>query len=187
MGAGVILAAGYVLVGGRSSRFGSDKALFEIDGKPLALHTAEKVRQAAGAVTLVGAPARYAHLGLRTIPDPVADFGPLAGIVAALRDCTAARALIVAVDLPGVTVQMLRHLLAYGGDVVLPVQPDGRDQPLCAVYARRALPHLEKAIEAGRGKVTRALEGLEVFRVPPESYARIGGAELFHNLNRPRD
>lgn len=180
-------AAGYVLVGGRSSRFGSDKALYEVGGRPLALLTAEKVRRTAGCVTLVGAPGRYGELGLRVIPDPVADFGPLAGVVAALEDCPAERALIVAVDLPGVTTAFLEFLLSLDGEVVLPVQPDGYDQPLCAVYARSVLPELRSAMEAGRGKVVRALEGVRVTRLSPEEYAALGGEELFRNLNRPPD
>ena len=179
--------AGYVLVGGRSSRFGTDKARYEIDGQPLTLLTAEKVRRAAGAVALVGAPERYADFGLRSIPDAVAGFGPLAGIVSALEDTAAERSLIVAVDLPGVTVELMRFLLDLEGDVVLPMQADGRPQPLCAVYGRSALPRLRAAMEAGRGKVMAALEGLDVRRMTPEEYAHLGGAELFVNLNRLAD
>jgi molybdopterin-guanine dinucleotide biosynthesis protein A len=179
--------AGYVLTGGRSSRFGSDKARFEIDGRPLALLTADKVRQAAGSVTLVGAPERYADWNLRTIPDPVSDFGPLAGIVAALEDSTSERNLIVAVDLPGLTVAFLEFLLeqAEGADVVLPLQPDGREQPLCAVYRRAICSDLRKSMEGGSGKIMRALEPLTIRRLLPEEYSSFGSDELFWNMNRP--
>jgi molybdopterin-guanine dinucleotide biosynthesis protein A len=179
--------AGYVLTGGRSSRFGSDKARFELAGKPLALLTAEKVRKAAGSVTLVGAPERYQDWDLRVIPDPVADFGPLAGILAALEDSAAEWSLIVAVDLPGLTVPFLQRILemAEGSDVLLPVQPDGRDQPLCAVYRNGIRESLRASIDAGEGKITRALESLRVRRLLPDEYVRFGGAELFLNLNRP--
>src|SRR5579884_3354907 len=76
--------AGYVLVGGRSSRFGSDKAIFPWQGRPLALRVAEQVLRAAGSVALVGNPEIYKHLGLPVIPDPVSGAGPLAGLAAAL-------------------------------------------------------------------------------------------------------
>lgn len=178
--------AGYVLTGGRSSRFGSDKARYEIDGRPLAWITAEKVRQAAGSVALVGAPQRYADLGLRLIADPREDFGPAAGIVAALEDSCAEWNLIVAVDMVGVTIEFLRFLLDRADeDVVMPVQPDGRDQPLCCAYRTTAAAALRAQMEAGVSRVTRALEAVRVRRVLPEEYARFGGAELFENLNRP--
>lgn len=180
--------AGYVLTGGRSSRFGSDKARFEVDGRPLALLTADKVREAAGSVTLVGAPERYADWDLRVIPDPVADFGPLAGIVAALEDSEAEWNLIVAVDLSGVSVALLRYLLeSADADVTLPLQPDGREQPLCAVYRRQARAELRASMDRGNGKVARAFEALRIRRVTPREYARFGGAELFRNVNRPGD
>ncbi len=180
-------SAGYVLVGGGSSRFSGDKARFAVEGKPLVVLTADKVLRAAGSVALVGPPERYGDLGMRVIPDPVTGFGPLAGIVAALEDTPAERNLIVAVDLPGITVELLSFLLGCRGEVVLPVQPDGRPQPLCAVYDRRAAPVLRAAMENGRGKITTAIEALGVRRIGPDAYARFGGAKLFRNLNRPED
>jgi hypothetical protein len=42
-------------------------------------------------------------------------------------------------------------------------------------------------MEAGRGKILRALDGLDVRRLRPEEYERFGGEELFQNLNRPED
>jgi molybdopterin-guanine dinucleotide biosynthesis protein A len=181
--------AGYVLTGGRSSRFGSDKARYEIDGRPLALRTAEKVRLAAGSVTLVGAPERYTDWDLRVIPDPVADFGPLAGIVAALEDAPAEWALIVALDMPDVTVSFLEYLLQTAesaeADVVLPIQPDGREQPLCAVYRTAAASLLRAQMKAGNAKIIRALEALRVLELQPHEYAEFGAQNLFRNLNHP--
>ena len=181
--------AGYVLTGGRSSRFGSDKARYEIDGRPLALRTAEKVRLAAGSVTLVGAPQRYPDWDLRVIPDPVEDFGPLAGIVAALQDTPADWALIVALDMPDVTVGFLDYLLQTAeraeADVVMPIQPDGREQPLCAVYRAAAAPLLREQMEAGNAKIIRALRAVRVLELQSHEYASFGGAELFRNLNSP--
>ena len=61
--------AGFVLVGGASSRMGSDKASLPFRGGALVEHVAAAVAEAAGNVTLVGPPERYRDLGLRIIPD----------------------------------------------------------------------------------------------------------------------
>ena len=102
--------AAYILVGGKSSRFGSDKALLEIEGRPLVVHLAAIAQQAAGSVTLVGQPARYEHLGLPIIPDTQADIGPLAGILAALEHSSQPWNLLLACDMPHVTAAFLDWL-----------------------------------------------------------------------------
>ncbi|MFS2111998.1 molybdenum cofactor guanylyltransferase [Sphingomonas sp. Sphisp140] len=73
---------GAVLAGGRSSRFGSDKALAVLEGKPLIAHAIEAL--AAHADTVVSCGRDWP--GLVSIPDnPAGGHGPLAGLNAALR------------------------------------------------------------------------------------------------------
>ncbi|MGE8134273.1 molybdenum cofactor guanylyltransferase [Novosphingobium subterraneum] len=73
---------GAVLAGGRSTRFGSDKALAELGGRTLLARTVDALSAQCDAVVVVGrveAPAP-------TLPDwPRADMGPLGGIAAALH------------------------------------------------------------------------------------------------------
>jgi molybdopterin-guanine dinucleotide biosynthesis protein A len=76
--------AGWVLVGGRSRRMGTDKALIEIGHQPLARRVAAEIGRICGMVSLVGDPAAYAGLGLPVVPDRFPGLGPLAGIEAAL-------------------------------------------------------------------------------------------------------
>lgn len=177
--------AGYVLVGGRSSRFGADKALLDWHGRPLALYVAREVQQAAGVVTLVGAPERYAHLGLAVIPDPVSGYGPLAGLQAALEHTAADWNLVVACDMPNLTAPFLRTLLETAGDrdpdLLLPQDPAGRAEPLCAAYHRRCLPAIQTAIRQDIHKMTEAFDPLRVLRWP------IADARVFANLNSPAD
>ncbi len=184
--------AAYILVGGKSSRFGSDKALLDIEGRPLAVHLADTASQAAGSVTLVGPPARYEHLGLPVIPDTQADSGPLAGILAALEHTSQPWNLLLACDMPRITPVFLDWLFTQAEqaqqDACLPVSPEGRDEPLCAVYARQAAAAIRRQIEAGTRKITRALDALEVHRIEPGRYAHLDpSGALFTNLNTPAD
>ena len=81
-------APAYILAGGRSRRFGSDKALADRGGEP-AIVRLRRDLLAAGApdVTAVARhPGAYAPQGVRTIADLRAGTGPLAGLEAALSD-----------------------------------------------------------------------------------------------------
>ena len=184
--------AGYVLVGGKSSRLGTDKALLDFEGKPLAARVAEVVRAAAGRVTIVGPLEKYGHLGLRVIPDPVEDFGPLAGVLAALEDSESLWNLVTACDMPYLDAAFLNFLFeearAAGADVLLPVDAQGNPQPLCAVYSLEARPAIRRRVEQGVHKITRALEGLRVDELAPDRYARLDPeGRIFTNLNTLED
>src|SRR5437762_8761701 len=78
-------AAGFVLVGGHSSRMGRDKALLPLDSGLLIEKLAAMVAAVVGTVALIGEPERYKHLGLECLPDLRPGMGPLAGIEAALE------------------------------------------------------------------------------------------------------
>ena len=184
--------AGYVLVGGKSSRFGQDKALIEWQGQPLAAHVARIVQSSAGSATLVGSIERYSHLGYRVIPDPVAGFGPLAGLLAVLEDSSSSWNLVIACDMPHLTREFLTFLLgeAHGStaDALLPIGPNGLPEPLCAVYSSRARATIRRAVDSGIHKMTRGFEGLTIREIHPQEYQRFNqDGKLFTNLNVPQD
>lgn len=170
--------AGWILVGGQSRRMGVDKALLAPAGAVL---IAEAIRPLCGSVSLVGDPALYAKLGLPVVPDDFPGAGPLAGIEAALRTTAAALNLIVACDMPALDAGILEALFATGGDCALPQYPDGRVEPLCAVYDRRCAPAVRAALENGTRKVTDALQTLEI------RYLQVSSGAPFANLNTPED
>jgi len=173
--------AGFVLVGGTSSRMGRDKAVLPYLNLPLAERVAREVEAAAGNLALVGNPGRYAGLGRRVIPDLRPGNGPLGGIEAALDDSEADWNLIVACDMPGISAPFLRRLLDQaeeaGSDCLVPVSPSGHLEPLCAVYHRRCLAAVSRALDRGIKKVTEAYEDLHVTRWPARE------ERWFENLN----
>jgi len=174
--------AGFVLTGGRSSRMGRDKALLPIDGSVLVERTAEVVRAAAGSVTLIGAPGRYAHLGLPVLPDLVPDGGPLCGLHTALKITRADWNLVVACDMPGLTVAFLGDLLAAAqqlGGACLAPQTDSGLHPLCAVYHRRSADAVEFAIQHKSFKMHDLLKSLGAVSWP------VADASLLENVNTP--
>jgi len=164
---------------------GRDKALLPFRGGVLAGHVAATVAAAAGSVTLIGDPHKYGHLGYAVLPDRSPGAGPVGGIESALSYTAADWNLVLACDMPAISAEFLRGLLDAaehaGADALVPAGPSGRLEPLSAVYHRRSLATMRRALEAGVRKVTDALAGLEVARWT------VGDAACFENLNTPEE
>ncbi len=165
---------------------GRDKALLPFRGRTLLEHTAGQVRQAAGNVTIIADPARYAHLGLPVVADLRPGCGPLAGVVTALSISGQPWNLIVACDMPNLDSQFLESLITVAltktgqSECVAPAGLTNVE-PLCAVYHRSALPTLERALDRGQFAMWAVLESLKTFKVPVKDERR------FSNLNTPED
>ncbi|MDY6933704.1 MAG: molybdenum cofactor guanylyltransferase [Spirochaetota bacterium] len=77
----------YILSGGKSSRFGEDKAKVIYNNNPLIVHIAHSVETIAKKITVVADKAdKYDYLGLRTIEDEIKDLGPISGLHRAISD-----------------------------------------------------------------------------------------------------
>ncbi|HUJ40336.1 MAG TPA: molybdenum cofactor guanylyltransferase [Candidatus Acidoferrales bacterium] len=183
--------AGWVLAGGQSSRMGSPKALLQIAGLPLLSRAVSLLQSVCSPVTVVGSPESYSHLSLAAVPDELPQIGPLGGIFTALARSASDWNLVVACDLPYLTAEWLRYLVARASRsrarVVLPHSVSGAE-PLCAVYHRDIAASLRAAIAQGRLKVTSALDGLPIDSVTPADILPFDPRGLlFQNLNTPED
>jgi molybdopterin-guanine dinucleotide biosynthesis protein A len=182
--------SGYVLAGGKSSRMGADKALLPFRGATLVEHVAGVLLEVCGSATIVGPPERYSHLGLKVISDRHAGSGPVSGIHAALEASPSDWILVAACDMPGLTPEFLRELIAETQrlesgaahpDALMPIAPGGCPEPLCAVYHKRCLPLLETALERGVLKVTRALAEARLCLLP------VNDPSPLQNVNTPSE
>jgi molybdopterin-guanine dinucleotide biosynthesis protein A len=132
----------YILAGGRSARFGSDKARAELAGEPLVARVARMIEPHVADVTIVAdVPGKYDDLGLRTIADRIPDRGPLGGLDAAISDCIARagpsrRWLLLAscdlVELRGSWIEALRE--GAGESVCIVVYRGERWHPMPGLY-----------------------------------------------------
>ena len=165
-----------IIAGGSSRRMGTDKLLLPVppEGVPLVRHVAERLLPLAAKVTVVandpGICAAVQYLGreeshwekdgMRAPPvvsclvDDVPGEGPLGGLATGLREVEE-WALTVAGDMPFVSAACCRYLIESSDvdcDAIVPVL-DGQAQPLHAVYSRRCLPSVERALAAGRRRM----------------------------------
>src|SRR5438270_8329716 len=164
---------GFILVGGRSRRMGTDKARIPWGTGTLLTHAVDRMRQVSARVFAVG-PLEGAPVAV--LPDIFVGHGPLAGIQTALAQTTTDWNLILGVDIPLVPASLLRFIAEHCEDGVSAVVPlstrreaTGRAadtgenldcagplrvrQPLCAAYHRRLLPDFERALSEGEYSV----------------------------------
>lgn len=183
---------GFILVGGASSRMGTDKALLNLGGR----NFVERIHAALASLTtetsLVGAKERGAGLPLLpAVADVHVKWGALGGLHAALAACRAQWAAIVACDLPFVTGELFVRLasLRENFDAVVPVQPDGRWQPLCALYLTAVCrERAEELIRAGERRPRSLLDAVRVRPVAFNELSDMDGADRFFiNVNTPED
>lgn len=184
------LPAGVILAGGKSSRFGRNKALALYRDQPIIVRVATVLGEIFRETLLVtNSPTEYAFLGWPMTGDLVSEAGPLAGIQAALSRIKADRAFIVACDMPRLDPLVIRGLCQYPGDwdVVLPRSANG-PEPLHAVYHRRILPTVNTALAQGQGRLGRLLEQLQTRAVPVDALGLAPETELsFTNINYLQD
>ena len=179
---------GFVLTGGASRRYGSDKALAVVDGRRMA-ESVVAALQSGGIVTVrtVGGPDRGLTVGDSTVghlADLYPGEGPLGGLLTALAGAGEGTEWIcvVATDLPTLDGATVAKLLADRGreaDVV--VAFTGRTEPLCAVWNVGVThPVARAAFAEGVRDMHTVLDRLNV------RATHINESQV-HNVNRPSD
>ncbi|MEZ5428075.1 MAG: molybdenum cofactor guanylyltransferase [Pyrinomonadaceae bacterium] len=186
---------GFVLAGGRSRRMGRDKALLPFGGRNFLENASGILMPFCPKVSAVFNRdqrdlAEKLPPGVASVFDQLEDRGPLGGIHAALQNCVSKRAFVLACDLPFITKDVIEKLISCDENLsaaVVPVQPDGRFQPLCAIYRKdECLPHLEEILSKKEDASVR--DFLKMLKIKTVRTEDLGAtADLFANINSPAD
>jgi molybdenum cofactor guanylyltransferase len=175
---------GVALAGGVGRRIGGDKAIVELEGRPLLHYPLNVLRAVLDDVAVVAKPSTV-------LPGLDADIAiwleaeeprhPLAGIVHALRCARGRPVVVVAGDMPFVTRSLVASLArerARGAVAVVP-RAAGELQPLCARYDPRALTALAAGDFAAPLRDVVAGLSPRIVEWPDD--------EPFFNVNHPED
>ena len=190
--------AGVILAGGLSRRMGGgDKALAQLDGKPLVARVIERLRGQARPIALNanGDPMRFSAFGLPILADATADFaGPLAGVLAGMR--WAARAapksrfiVTAACDTPFFPRNLVERLLDAAGENAARIAlaaSAGRVHPVFALWPVALAADLADCLDRGQRKVLSFVDRhphvVVEFALTAEA-----GLDPFFNANTPED
>lgn len=177
---------GLVLAGGKSSRFGSDKAQAVYRGRRLLDHAVSLLNDLdLRPVVVTRRNADASGLKCVTIYDQLPDQGPLGGIDAAMHVFRGVSFLVLTCDMPQVTRELLLELLAahQNHQEVTLFSTQGKWQPFPGVYGatlrKRIRLHLTKG-ERSMGDLLQTIENKKCLS------SRSDGA-LFHNVNFVED
>ena len=166
-----------VLAGGRSRRFGRDKLVEPIDGRPLLEHAIERVRPLADEIVVVVSPGGSTSIttGIRVVRDAAAFEGPLVALVTGMAVAAGLRCLVVGGDMPTLSEPVLAALLAELDQTSIGVAllEHGDDVPPLPMAIRRsALPILYEATDRGERRL-RAVGELLPTKVVREAAWRV--------------
>jgi len=190
------LALGVVLAGGASRRFGQDKALFPLAGRPMASWGLEALRPHTDTqVVIANAPGVADSLGVRGRPDLVSGLGPLGGVLTALEWAEAEgreAIVILACDLPLVTPSLLSRILRAweknSGAVVPGSSGPLGFEPLCGAYAVASLPAARECAVSEDRSMERFLVQVGCTVVPADRLGTAAELDLaFKNVNTESD
>jgi molybdopterin-guanine dinucleotide biosynthesis protein A len=169
---------------------GTDKALMEFQGEPLAQRVLRALRAVCDHVLVAsGDGSRLGSLGVPQVADVVTDAGPLGGIMAGLEAAATDLVAVVAVDMPFASAEVLRLLAERwdGQDAVVPATDRG-PEPLHAVYSRSAAATLRQQLESGVFTMHRVLERIQTLVVGEQDWRVADPSGRFAvNVNLPGD
>lgn len=134
-------ATGVLLVGGASERFGSPKALALLLGETLAERAWRVLGEVCDETVAVGKDTDVLELPFPVLDDASDERAPVFGVIAGLRAAAHDTCVVLPVDCPLVTPELLRELLAASA-----VPQTG---PLPGVYSKTLLPELEARVARG--------------------------------------
>lgn len=182
-----------ILAGGRSSRYGLNKAFVEVEGIPLIERVAGVLRAVfEETVIITNSPEDYAYLDMPMHRDIIPELGPLGGIYTGLQMITGEAGFFVACDMPFLHPGLIRYMadLRNGKnrfDVVIP-RITWKLEALHAFYGKKCIPPIEKLIHSGNYQIIQLFPSVSVRYVKAEEIMRFD-PELrsFLNINRPQE
>jgi molybdopterin-guanine dinucleotide biosynthesis protein A len=188
-----------VLAGGFSKRFGQDKGLLKLAGKPLILHILDKMSTVVDEILVVvssksqeKAYTCFLKQKAKIVIDKYETQNPLVGALTGFEKAQGKYSLLLPCDTPFVSSQIASFLLelCVNKDAVIPRWPNGHIEPLQAVYyTKSALNVANKAVEDKKQNMHSMIASLKKVRYVSTFVLKQIDPKLttFFNINTPKD
>lgn len=177
---------GIVLAGGKSSRFGEDKALARWEGETLIERAVNLLAALDLSPEVIASRGKnYQFLNRRIHNDIIPEKGPLGGLCTAFSIFSNSTLLVLTCDMPFLTRSVLEDLIdahrSSGGSVIF--EGDRTQQPFPGIYLSKLHREAEECLAASRLSMKNFLSRIPGLRVLP----RLADPKVFWNVNTLAD
>lgn len=165
-----------ILIGGKSTRMGADKATLPWGDSTIVETIVETVHRVTPECVLLGTcdqlPASLADLC--QLLDSHPGIGPITGLHSLLVHHPASWCMLLSCDIPNITREAVNQLVARitPGNRVIVYTTDNRPEPCCALYHADILPNVERAIADKEYSLTKLIARLSPIKVPADDATR---------------
>ena len=182
----MIEISAYIVAGGKSSRMGSDKGLLPLNETVFIEHIVNPLKEASiKNITIVSANKAYDYLNCNRIEDIYVEKGPVGGIFTALSHSTTKQNIILSVDIPLVSADIIKWLIENIDEEkqITQVKVLDKTSPLFAVYSKEVVSVFEEHLKKEQLKLRTVVEDIphSTINVPEEWCA------LLQNINTKED
>jgi len=181
---------GVVLAGGKSRRFGRNKAFAEIDGIPLIERALNVMSSVFNEVVIItNNPEEYSYLNIPAQRDLITEVGPLGGIYTGLSKIRTYSGFFVACDMPYLDSGLIRFMtrVSKGFDAVVP-RAGWKIESLHAIYTKACLPAVSRLIDSGKYQPRKIFDNAQVRYVEEEEIKNFDpGMRCFDNINSVKE
>ena len=155
----------YIVAGGKSSRMGTDKGLLPLNNSLIVAHIYNALQSVVGdSIKVVSSNKEYDFLGCPRIEDIIPDKGPVGGIYTVLNDTSFPFNLIVSVDVPLISAELLQWIIDNHSEEyqLTQISVSGKTSPLIAIYDQSLLEIFKKSTESNNLRLRSIVEKLKV-------------------------
>lgn len=173
-----------MLAGGKSSRFGSNKALSKYGNKTFLQHITLLLQPYTKEVVIAGFYPEYENICIPILKDRLSGIGPLGGIYTALLYSSTPWILVLTCDMPLISNEIIIYMLAASkGENAIGWNHEKSAGMFPLLLSKNILPFLETAIEAKQYRVKEIFNwsSSRIIAIPDKWKA------LFTNINNQEE
>ena len=184
---------GIILAGGKSLRFGRNKALEVIGGETLVARVIKHLAPVTNRIVVVTNGDNNSFSNIKSI-EVTADIypakGPLGGIYTGLSTSKTTKNIVVACDMPFLNTVLLQHMVGLlpGFDAVIPRWTNNQIEPLHGIYSTNCLRIMKNHLENNRLSISDYLNQIRVLYFDEREFKQYDPQFLsFFNVNNQAD
>ena len=184
-----------ILAGGKSSRFGSDKAMYKIEQKPMLENIVEKLEVFFDNIYIIGnekQKLKEVNRQIKFLSDIIPDKGPLGGLYTGLSESDSQFNYLQACDMPFICEEYLNFMKSYikedsNYDAYIPVK-DGYLEPFVGIYNKSIKNDILKLIKKEQLNFDYLFNEINIKKIPEEEIEKVADPKkIFFNINRKED